>query len=56
MFTIYPDGKEGGGGGASSPFRTGLNFFGRMALYFGAVRAAYLFFGDRAERQRALAN
>jgi len=56
MFTLYPDGKENGGGiGSSSSFSSGLSFFGRLALYFAGVRLAYVFFGERAE-QRAITN
>jgi len=54
MFTLYPDGKQGGvGGSGSSSFYSGLSFFGRLALYFAGIRIAYVFFGEGAE-QRAI--
>jgi hypothetical protein len=57
MFAIYPDGKsDGASGGPSSPFFNSLSFFGRMGLYFAAIRISYVFFGDRAEQQRSLTN
>jgi hypothetical protein len=54
MFVLYPDGKSDGESGAASPFYSSLSFFGRLTLYFAGIRLAYVFFGERAEQQRAL--
>ena len=42
MFVLRPGGSSGGAGG-SSDFQQKLWFFGRLGLYFGALRVAFLY-------------
>jgi len=41
MFVLNPEGT--GGSGGQSQFRTNLVFFGKLGLYFAAVRIAFVF-------------
>jgi len=51
MFVLKPGGK--GKGGAPSQFQVAVSFFGKLGIYFGAVRLAYIFFSGRALKQQA---
>jgi hypothetical protein len=56
MFTLTPGGEKGGaGGGPPSQLRTNLGYFGKLGLYFGAIRFAYSFFAGRESSQRLTA-
>ncbi len=48
MFVLNPGGSGGAGEGGGD-FQRQLFFFGRLGLYFVALRAAYLFFAGREE-------
>jgi hypothetical protein len=48
MFVLNPGGSSGEGG-ASSPLRQNLWFFGKLGLYFGAIRLAFVFFSGREQ-------
>lgn len=58
MFVLNPGGDgsgKGGGGGAPSQFRQNLQFFGKLGVFFVALRGAFVFFSGREEgRQAAL--
>ena len=45
MFALKPDGDSSGGGSGSSQLKTNLKFFGKLGLYFAAIRVAYVYFG-----------
>ncbi len=48
MFVINPDGDKSGGSGDSA-FKTSAKFFGKLGLYFVAIRAAHIYFGVEGE-------
>lgn len=43
MFVLKPDGDSGSG--SDSQFKQTFKFFGKLGLYFVAVRAAHVYFG-----------
>ena len=48
MFVLQPDGgKAGGAAGGSSPLKQKLWFFGKLGLYFGAIRIAFVYFSGK---------
>ena len=52
MFVLkQPGGK--GKGRTPSQFQVAFNFFGRLGIYFGAVRLAYFFVSGRALKWQA---
>jgi hypothetical protein len=53
MFVLNPGGTEGSGG-APSAFQQKFLFFGKLGLYFVAVRCAFVFMSSR-EEQKVLA-
>ena len=54
MFVLRPNGVGGSSGsGSPSQLRQQLSFFGKLGLYFGAIRVAFLFFYGKDE-QRAI--
>jgi len=51
MFALYPDGNSsgsGGGAGGESQWKTNAKFFGKLGLFFVAVRAAHVFMQGKA--------
>jgi len=55
MFVLTPRGP--GKGGAPSPARATLLFFGKLGLYFGTIRLAYIYFaGKESDRRATLSN
>jgi hypothetical protein len=55
MFVLNPGG-DGGKAGAPSQLRQNLQFFGKLGVFFVAVRGAFVFFSGREERQALQAN
>lgn len=53
MFVLKPGGK--GKGSSPSPFQLAIRFFGKLGLYFGGIRLAYIFFSRRALKQQGAA-
>ena len=51
MFVLHPGGKSGGGlgGVGSSETRQKAWFFGKLGLYFVAIRMAFVFMSGRIE-------
>ena len=45
MFVLKPDGEDSGGTGGSQ-LRTNLWYFGKLSLYFVAIRAAHVYLAD----------
>jgi len=54
MFMLKPKGAAKGSG--QSQTRTNIAFFGKLGFYFGAIRAAFLFFGAGDESTKTLQN
>jgi hypothetical protein len=48
MFVLKPDG-ESASGSSPSQLKTASKFFGKLGLYFVAIRAAHVYFGASAE-------
>ena len=48
MFVLKPDGDDSGGSGGSQ-VRKNLWFFGKLGLYFVAIRAAHLYLADSSD-------
>ena len=48
MFALKPDG-DSESGSTPSQTRTTLKFFGKLGLYFAAIRAAHVFLGAPSE-------
>lgn len=46
MFTLNP----GSSGGEKGTWNKHVVFFGRLGLYFAAIRTAYLFFGPKENK------
>ena len=44
MFALQPRGKRKK---PPSQFRTSLNFFGKLGIYYGIIRSAYLYFAGK---------
>jgi hypothetical protein len=53
MFVLKPGGK--GKGSSPSQFQLAIRFFGKLGLYFGGIRLAYIFFSRRALKQQGAA-
>jgi hypothetical protein len=53
MFVLKPDSQ--GKGGSPSQLQIAIRFFGKLGLYFGGIRLAYIFFSRRALKQQAAA-
>jgi hypothetical protein len=50
MFVLNPGGDGSGkGGGAPSQFRQNLQFFGKLGVFFVALRGAFVFFSGREQ-------
>lgn len=47
MFALNPGGGSGSTGGTGSDLTQKLLFFGKLGLYFGAVRLAFVFMSGR---------
>ena len=47
MFVLHPDGQRSGGSSSDSPLRANLKFWAKLGLYFGAIRLAYVYFGEK---------
>lgn len=47
MFVLNPGGGTGGAGGGSGDMSQKLWFFGKLGLYFGALRVAFLVMDSR---------
>jgi heme/copper-type cytochrome/quinol oxidase subunit 1 len=54
MFVLNPGGTAGSGG-APSAFQQKFWFFGKLGLYFVAIRCAFVFMASR-EEQKSLAS
>jgi hypothetical protein len=52
MFVLQPGGQAASGG-APSQLRQNLWFFGKLGLYFGAIRVAFVFMSGR-EQQKSI--
>ena len=48
MFALNPDGGSGSNS-SESDFKKAVKFFGKIGLYFVAIRSAYVFLGADAE-------
>jgi hypothetical protein len=48
MFSLQPDGDKGGSGSGTSGSSAKFKFFGKLTLYFIAVRAAHVYFSPAA--------
>jgi len=51
MFVLKPDGDTGTGTG-SSEIKTASKFFGKLGLYFIAIRAAHVYFGASSQESQ----
>jgi hypothetical protein len=49
MFVLNPE--TGSGGSGASQLRTNLFFFGKLGLYFAALRVAYVFLNSGENKQ-----
>jgi hypothetical protein len=47
MFVLHPGGSSDGSTGGTSALRQQLTFFGKLGLYFGVVRFAFVFMSGR---------
>ena len=56
MFVLKPDGSGASGGVGSSALQQKLWFFGKLGLYFGAIRFAFVYFSGRIEGGAATEN
>jgi len=45
MFALNPDDNKGGGG-TSSKVKSSFIFFGKLGVYFVAIRAAHVYLGS----------
>jgi hypothetical protein len=50
MFVLNPGGSGSSTGGSGSDLSQKLWFFGKLGLYFGAVRLAFVFMSERDAR------
>jgi len=48
MFALQPDGDNTSGSGPSQ-LNKNIKFFGKLGLYFFAVRLAFVYFGDNSK-------
>jgi len=47
MFALYPDGNSSGGSAGTEPqWKATAKFFGKLGLFFAAVRTAHVFLRD----------
>ena len=54
MFVLRPDGKGSGNSSTNSPLKENIKFWGKLGLYFVAVRVAYVFFGHSKGSQKQI--
>jgi len=52
MFVLKPDG-DSGSGSQSSTIKTTAKFFGKLGLYFVAIRIAHIYIGLPSEKNSA---